>query len=1013
MSGAISGDDSEPVPEVPTEVPSDLEEVVASGEGVPAPSGPTVTPPSPAMTSVPVEAAASPSTGAELEALAKKQRLMLDKAYRYLLDQGFGIPELASLDLDEVPAMARQLAEELAIPMGDWLEDALYCWLQEAQQEAKLHRRLRGYLQDDLTWMTLMPPMVLPTALGAGREPRYAPEHLRRGASGTGYGPADLVDYLLARRDEPCGRTVPDAIVKAISWVEKVAEFPEEQRATHGRLAWAAKDKITEVLSEGARLIKRAPRYPVYLLARLEHLVVDPGQAIGWRVWAWAKLVMVWGSLVGRLVTTLRRTKTSGRNRRVRELPVAISEYAFFARRSWLQADGALEPKPASYADAMVATAGLLATLGLPLKDLLGRWKPEGSDIYARSFGGRVARLQALFAEVARGADRYQKLDESEIAADLVPWLMERPGLSRVQAELTVEGLRRSWREGGLGTPDPIPATLASEEPPLGEPTGDADPEDSSQASASEPEEPVCKQARVLDREANYVIVELPGAIYRSVCSARARVPDMYNNATMGLGVAFGVARRELGKCRQNLLPQLEATSRPLCRELRVEKEVVLRGSTFCPDELPEAFANHFTRGQIAEMAARLEDARLAMEADDQPATQTLDPGSQRLWLAGGRSASPQRELEYRLRATSWSEFSQEEVDAMSELMKQSLTRLARHEQDAAKAKARAEAEAIAKELARKKKAEHDAKEEQLELEKFEKELEAAKKLSLGEEVDATDPTAASSAMPAGGAASTAAGPSGDDATGPSQSKFPPLPLRPEAKSQVRGRGSDATDSATSRRRSKSSANKSGIGPEPTLSWSEIFADANTWMRPLRAAIQDVPMGTASTATDCKGTKLAVELFGRARPPLQSRCNARPQGKGSYTLDLSSIDRDLWPLGSWNKALGERGPQPRYKGGGKGKHRELDPRAIWQISECSEIAQLTEIDRQRVCAQGPAPGLPRYRDPPQGVLHRLRGEQGPYTAIGAWDEDNAIFRCCVICPLCRMRPCNRRMWWRL
>ena len=87
--------------------------------------------------------------------------------------------------------------------------------------------------------------------------------------------------------------------------------------------------------------------------------------------------------------------------------------------------------------DAMVATAGLLATLGLPLevqgswtersersvlptalslqdipphdKDLLGRWKPEGSDVYARSFGGRVARLQALFAEVARGADRYDE----------------------------------------------------------------------------------------------------------------------------------------------------------------------------------------------------------------------------------------------------------------------------------------------------------------------------------------------------------------------------------------------------------------------------------------------------------------------------------------------------------------------------------------------------------------------------------------------------------------------------
>ena len=249
----------------------------------------------------------------------------------------------------------------------------------------------------------------------------------------------------------------------------------------------------------------------------------------------------------------------------MRELPVAISEYAFFVKSGWLQegfsllkqhasykrdylmprlkADGELEQKPAGYADAMVATAGLLAALGLPLevqgywtehsersvlptalslqdipphdKDLLGRWKPEGSDVYARSFGGRVARLQALFAEVARGADRYQKLDEREIASDLVPWLMERPGLSREQAELTVEGLRRRWREGDLGDPDPVPATLASEEPALGVPTCAANPEDSSLASASEPEEPVCKQARVLDRKANYVIVELPGAIYR------------------------------------------------------------------------------------------------------------------------------------------------------------------------------------------------------------------------------------------------------------------------------------------------------------------------------------------------------------------------------------------------------------------------------------------------------------------------------------------------------------------
>ena len=76
----------------------------------------------------------------------------------------------------------------------------------------------------------------------------------------------------------------------------------------------------------------------------------------------------------------------------------------------------------ASYGDAMVATGALLSRLQIPgmvqgfwtelperkvlptalaiigvqspEKDLLGRWKPEGSDIYARSYGGRVAKLQ-------------------------------------------------------------------------------------------------------------------------------------------------------------------------------------------------------------------------------------------------------------------------------------------------------------------------------------------------------------------------------------------------------------------------------------------------------------------------------------------------------------------------------------------------------------------------------------------------------------------------------------------
>ena len=40
-------------------------------------------------------------------------------------------------------------------------------------------------------------------------------------------------------------------------------------------------------------------------------------------------------------------------------------------------------------------------------KDMFDRWKPEGSDTYARCYIGRVARLQAAFATAARSRDYF------------------------------------------------------------------------------------------------------------------------------------------------------------------------------------------------------------------------------------------------------------------------------------------------------------------------------------------------------------------------------------------------------------------------------------------------------------------------------------------------------------------------------------------------------------------------------------------------------------------------------
>ena len=39
------------------------------------------------------------------------------------------------------------------------------------------------------------------------------------------------------------------------------------------------------------------PPLPGVCMVLLEALVVNLGQAIGWRIWAWAKLLKVWASL--------------------------------------------------------------------------------------------------------------------------------------------------------------------------------------------------------------------------------------------------------------------------------------------------------------------------------------------------------------------------------------------------------------------------------------------------------------------------------------------------------------------------------------------------------------------------------------------------------------------------------------------------------------------------------------------------------------------------------------------
>ena len=98
-------------------------------------------------------------------------------------------------------------------------------------------------------------------------------------------------------------------------------------------------------------------------------------------------------------------------------------------------------------------------------RDMLGRWKPEGSDIYMRAYGGRVARLQAIYADAARSEKRQEELDEKEISARLGDWLRTGGKLKETMADLLAQQLREDWASERIGenVHDTIPEDLEGE----------------------------------------------------------------------------------------------------------------------------------------------------------------------------------------------------------------------------------------------------------------------------------------------------------------------------------------------------------------------------------------------------------------------------------------------------------------------------------------------------------------------------------------------------------------------
>ena len=298
------------------------------------------------------------------------------------------------------------------------------------------------------------------------------------------------------------------------------------------------------------------------MIEALEGMVLDQMENKYLRGVAWLRLLKVWGSLrfschnyltpsrlsmfEGELYGVLKKTKTTGPTRRVRELPLHVSKMAYIRFQSWLStgfelwqtlapferdyflprstADGnhTLQ-QMAEYSDASAAGIQVLSKLMLPgtsrllldpnwccfftehserptlatalavlqhskeERDLVGRWKPEGSDVYVRTYHAIIGRLQARVAEVMRSSDRYVLLQEKEIAHSFKAWCRDRLQLNQEEAEEMADIFADTLRKPPL-TPSTIvqPAQVVVDDDGEAEPLAPEASSDSSEDPAQD-----------------------------------------------------------------------------------------------------------------------------------------------------------------------------------------------------------------------------------------------------------------------------------------------------------------------------------------------------------------------------------------------------------------------------------------------------------------------------------------------------------------------------------------------
>ena len=212
----------------------------------------------------------------------------------------------------------------------------------------------------------------------------------------------------------------------------------------------------------------------------------------------------------GQLIGMMHQSKTTGAGKRVRELPIYIARDAYVVHGDWLAVGfdlvklrmprdrvyvfpegcfygSAYGSAHVSYAEAVAGSSRVLsllegykgplipsgwerfwsehseratlpsglAALGVEKsdRDLLGRWCPEGSDVYVRTYNSIVKKMHKKIVAVLRSETAYEELDEGAIMEELKVWLHEKWTVPEDQANDVVEAWKEIGAKGLKGKP--------------------------------------------------------------------------------------------------------------------------------------------------------------------------------------------------------------------------------------------------------------------------------------------------------------------------------------------------------------------------------------------------------------------------------------------------------------------------------------------------------------------------------------------------------------------------------